>query len=115
MNVSPIDAGTLRELEATAGADFVRELVATFLAEAPRMLDDLREALIAGDSDRFRRTAHSLKSNANTFGATALAAKARELELGGLDSARAGGDTYLDALAGEYARVATTLSESHRA
>jgi HPt (histidine-containing phosphotransfer) domain-containing protein len=115
MNVSPVDSGTLRELEATAGADFVRELVATFLAEAPRMLDDLREALIAGDAERFRRTAHSLKSNANTFGATALAAMARELELGGLDSGRAGGSAALDGLFDEYARVASALSESNRA
>ena len=32
---------------------------------------------------RFRRAAHSLKSNGETFGATALAALARELELDG--------------------------------
>jgi len=112
MSALPIDLGTLRELEATAGADFVRELVATFLAEAPQMLDGLREALAGSDAERFRRTAHSLKSNANTFGATALAVMAKQLELGGLDSGRG---AALDALAGEYARVAKALSESHRA
>jgi HPt (histidine-containing phosphotransfer) domain-containing protein len=36
---------------------------------------------------RFRRAAHSLKSNALTFGATELAAHAWALELGGLDAA----------------------------
>ena len=38
------------------------------------------------DADRFRRAAHSLKSNSNTFGALRLAALARELELNGLDA-----------------------------
>ena len=33
---------------------------------------------------RFRRAAHSLKSNSNTFGALALGAMARELELAGV-------------------------------
>jgi HPt (histidine-containing phosphotransfer) domain-containing protein len=37
-------------------------------------------ALAAGDVDSFRRNAHSMKSNANTFGATELAALAKELE-----------------------------------
>jgi HPt (histidine-containing phosphotransfer) domain-containing protein len=47
----------------------VRELVDTFLAEAPSMLADLRESLASGEAERFRRAAHSLKSNGNTFGA----------------------------------------------
>ena len=53
------------------------------------MLDDLRDALAARDADRFRRAAHSLKSNSNTFGARTLGAMARDLELGGLDAALA--------------------------
>ena len=72
------------ELQASAGADFVVELVDTFFEEAPQMIADLRAALAAGAAERFRRAAHSLKTNANTFGATALGAQARELELGGL-------------------------------
>ena len=33
------------------------------------MLAELRDALAGGDADAFRRAAHSLKSNSNTFGA----------------------------------------------
>ncbi len=115
MSADTIDLATFRELEATAGADFVLELVATFLAEAPRMLADLGQAHADGDADRFRRTAHSLKSNSNTFGATTLGAMAKKLELDGLASVRAAGDAPLDALAAEYARVAQALSELRRA
>ena len=106
-----IDLATFDELKATAGADFVGELVETFLGEAPAMLADLRSAFAAGDADRFRRAAHSLKSNGNTFGALTLGAMARELELGGMEPVQAAGGAPLDALAQEYARVAQTLGE----
>jgi len=111
MTQPTIDQATFDELQETAGAEFVVELVDTFLAEAPLMLDELRGALAAGDADRFRRTAHSLKSNSNTFGALRLGAMARELELTGLAAVLAAGVAPLDALAGEYARVAAALSE----
>jgi histidine phosphotransfer protein HptB len=115
MTQSTIDPATFAELQETAGAEFVGELVDTFLAEAPLMLDELRSALAAGDADRFRRAAHSLKSNSNTFGAVPLGALARQLELSGLAHALAAGTGPLDALAAEYARVATALKELTRA
>jgi HPt (histidine-containing phosphotransfer) domain-containing protein len=93
MSDATIDAATFAELQESAGADFVKELVQTFLEEAPAMLSELRESLAAGQADAFRRAAHSLKSNSLTFGALALAALAREL----------------DPLAAEYARVARAL------
>jgi len=100
-----IDAATYAELESAAGAEFVAELVGTFLEEAPRMLAELAEARSAGAADRFRRAAHSLKSNGNTFGALRLGMLARELELGGLPAD--GG--ALQALEDEYRRVAAAL------
>ena len=106
-----IDLATFEELQDTAGKDFVRELVGTFLEEAPQMLSDLRGALAAGNAEQFRRTAHSLKSNSNTFGALRLGTMARELELKGLDHARQGGGGALEELAQEYERVAAALKE----
>jgi len=110
-----IDSAVFEELKETAGADFVRELVETFLNEAPGMLAELRRALAAGDADRFRRVAHSLKSNSNTFGASALAALAKKLELGGFAVAREGSSEPLSALSAEYDRVAKALTELRRA
>ncbi len=110
MRASPIDMPTFEELKATTGAEFANELVGTFLEEAPLMLNDMRSALGSNDADTFRRAAHSLKSNCNTFGALALGAQARTLELGGLSSVQAQGTQALDALDAEYARVAAALS-----
>jgi len=115
MATPTIDRATFDALKETTGADFVAELVDTFLEEAPAMLSELRGAYAAGDADRFRRAAHSLKSNSNTFGATTLGALARELELGGLAKASEGGGAGLDALTQEYARVAAALTEMRHA
>ena len=102
MTQPTIDPAAFDELKETAGADFAVELVDTFLAEAPSMLAELRRAFTAGDADSFRRAAHSLKSNGNTFGARAFAAMAKELELGGIAPVRSAGGVPLAALDEEY-------------
>ena len=115
MSEGTIDRSVFEELKTTAGADFVHELVDTFLTEAPGMLSELRRALDANEADRFRRVAHSLKSNSNTFGASTLAAMAKQLEIGGFAAARAEGGAPLSALTTEYGRVAQALTELRRA
>lgn len=100
-----IDPATFAELQEAAGADFVGELIDTFLEEAPQMLAELRAAQAAGSADAFRRAAHSIKSNANTFGALRLGERALTLELGGLVSDAAD----VDALEAEYAGAAAAL------
>jgi HPt (histidine-containing phosphotransfer) domain-containing protein len=111
MTPPTIDLTTFEELKETTGADFAKELVDTFLEEAPAMLLELRQALAAKDADKFRRAAHSLKSNCNTFGARTLAAMSRELELSGLTPALEANAQPLDALAQEYKRVAAALTK----
>jgi HPt (histidine-containing phosphotransfer) domain-containing protein len=111
MTSSAIDLARYSELQDTAGADFVVELVDTFLEEAPGMLAELRSARAATDADRFRRAAHSLKSNSHTFGALDLGALARDLELTGMSADAAQDAARLDALEAEYARVAAALKD----
>ena len=110
MSAPAIDAATYEALKETTGAEFVVELVDTFLQEAPTMLEDLRRALAAKDAEKFRRTAHSLKSNSNTFGALTLGAMARELELTSASKVSEGRAEPVDALADEYSRVAAALT-----
>jgi HPt (histidine-containing phosphotransfer) domain-containing protein len=105
MSEPRIDRAIFAELQAAAGADFVVELVDTFMQEAPVMLGELRAARAEGAPEQFRRAAHSLKSNANTFGATELARLARELELGELPQEVAS----LDALVAAFDAAAAEL------
>jgi HPt (histidine-containing phosphotransfer) domain-containing protein len=105
MSEPVIDLPTFIALQEAAGAEFVVELVDTFLEEAPVMLAELRSTQAAGAADAFRRAAHSIKSNSHTFGATKLGDMARDFELGGLVTDPA----PLDALETEYQRAAAAL------
>ncbi len=107
MTTQTIDPAAFNELQETAGAEFAAELVGTFLEEAPEMLAELRAARFEGAVDRFRRAAHSLKSNSQTFGATELAALARALELGSIPTS----DAPLITLEAAYTRAAQALRD----
>ncbi len=71
-------------LEATrriiAQHEFVAVLLDSFSEDAPRLLQQLRAGLGAGDRESVQRAAHTLKSNAQTFGASHLASLCAELE-----------------------------------
>ena len=67
----------------TMGADFINEVIEVFNEDAPKLLQDLQQALTANDADLFRRAAHSLKSNSAAFGAVKLSEMAKELEIMG--------------------------------
>ena len=111
MDAAVIDPTTFADLQETAGAEFVAELVGTFLEEAPGMLAELRDARAAADGGRFKRAAHSMTSNCQTFGALGLGAMARALELQGLNADPARDAAALAALDAAYAQVAAALTE----
>ncbi len=77
-----IDRKVLERLSEGTGGDvgFVTELIEQFVADAPQLVAAAREGLERGDAEEVRRAAHTLKSNAATFGAHGLADAARELE-----------------------------------
>lgn len=106
-----IDKAVFEELQSSAGADFVSELVGTFAEEAPPLLADLRAARQAADADSFRRAAHTLKSNGATFGAVELEALARVLELAGLAANPAQDEAAIDALQAALNRAVMALQE----
>ena len=110
MSTPLIDPAVFGELQAAAGADFVAELVQTFAEEGPRILDELAAAHAERAADRFRRAAHSLKSNSQTFGATRLAAMAKALEVDGFPADA----TPLSALEDELRRTLAALDEVAR-
>lgn len=81
-----IDKNIFHALKESTGEDFIIELIDTFLEDTPSQLEQLRTALAAQNAEAFRRAAHTLKSNAATFGANQLAALARELEMMGREN-----------------------------
>lgn len=105
-----IDRTTFEELKQMSGEDFISELIDAFLEEAPNMISQMHSALETQDVETFRRNAHSLKSNANTFGAVELGTLARELEMMGRENNLNIGNRLED-LKKEYKNVAEVLRE----
>lgn len=106
MSHNLIDPSVFEDLAESVGADFAAELASTFLADAENMLADLDAALASGDADAYRRAAHSIKSNAQTFGAGPLADAARDIET----STALDGDA-VRALQDLWRKTSTTLQE----
>jgi histidine phosphotransfer protein HptB len=105
-----IDKVIFEELKQMSGADFINELIDAFLEDAPHMIQTMHTAAETGDVETFRRNAHSLKSNAYTFGATELGGLARELEAMGRENNLAIGDR-LEVLREAFGTVAQELRE----
>lgn len=68
------------QLLSTAGPAGAAVVLGAMIDSAPRLLAGLQKALTEGNAKEFRRSAHSLKANAATVGATALAQTFQTLE-----------------------------------
>jgi PAS domain S-box-containing protein len=100
----------LTQLEATVeDPTFVRELISTFLSDAPHLVGALRSSLEQDKTEQLRIAAHTLKSNGRTFGATALASLSEELELSAQKRTLVGADELVTQIEDEYARVESAL------
>lgn len=110
-----IDDEVFSALVDSAGADFMPELIDSFLEDAPQGLAALQAAAAVGDAVGFRRAAHSLKSNGVTFGATAFAEAARALEHTPLEALGAEAPARVQALAAQFDGVAAALRERRHA
>lgn len=110
-NTLLLDPNALRSLAdlLEGDRDAVREIVDAFVEEVPQRLADLRAGSGGKDAARVGRAAHTLKSNALTFGATRLGQLCLELET----AARAEDLTRAPGLAGqieaEWSRVEPAL------
>ena len=102
-------AAALDQLRALAGEEFLGELVGTFLAETPPLVEALRRASVEGDVQQLRRGAHTLKSQAWTFGAPALADLCQRLETLAAAGTPDGAAELVDQIAAEYGRAAAAL------
>ena len=106
-----IDEKTFDELKQMSGAEFINELIDTFLEDSPKLIEEMESALKVNNVDSFRRAAHSLKSNAATFGASELFALAKELEMLGKENKLNETGDRLKALKESYESVRKELIE----
>ena len=75
----PSDAELLARFD--GDCELLKELAGIFLQECPRMLEDIREALRAGNSTALERAAHALKGSVGNFAMPGPGETAQRLEL----------------------------------
>lgn len=106
-----LDRAALDALAEMTGGDpeFLAELIDTFLADGPALLGAMETAAAGDDAATLRRAAHTLKSNARTFGAMTLGAVCQEIEERGATSNLDGITGLIERARGEYPAVVAAL------
>ncbi|MGZ3237708.1 MAG: response regulator [Burkholderiaceae bacterium] len=90
------------------GADFA-ELTALYLADSPKRIASLTEAVSEKNASRIASVAHSLSGSCASIGATVLAAICKELEIQSKAEQLDNIEEMLAEIGTEYARVTTKL------
>jgi two-component system sensor histidine kinase/response regulator len=75
----PTDAELLARFD--GDSDLLKELAGIFVQECPKMLDEIRAALVAADSRALERAAHTLKGSVGNFALHGPWETAQRLEL----------------------------------
>jgi CheY-like chemotaxis protein/HPt (histidine-containing phosphotransfer) domain-containing protein len=105
-----LDATALESLRDLGGDGFLTEVIDTFLSDAPAAIATLRASQAGGDAEVLRRTAHTLKSNGQTFGAAGLADLCRDLEQRAKNGEVEGTAELVDRIEREYRAVEQALA-----
>jgi HPt (histidine-containing phosphotransfer) domain-containing protein len=111
-----LDQATLESLMDSVGGDaeFMTELIDTYITDAPQQLEALNASLAAGYVDGLVRPAHTLKSSSASLGALGLAERCRQLELAAKSGSLEGVTESIEGIAAELERVVTALERTKR-
>jgi two-component system sensor histidine kinase RpfC len=110
LEAEPLDSRALGDLESLGGRDFVRDIVAQFVADAASVLASLSAAIASRDQKAFREQAHALRSCAANVGAQnvyRMCLAWRDLDA---QEIAAFGSQYMQMLEEEFERVRGALA-----
>jgi HPt (histidine-containing phosphotransfer) domain-containing protein len=104
----------LAELLELAGGDqaFVTEMIDSYLATSPALLEQIRTSIAKQDAGALRLAAHTLKSGSRDMGVTALAQLFARLESMGTDGKLEGAADLFAQADALYAHAAAELSSA---
>jgi HPt (histidine-containing phosphotransfer) domain-containing protein len=74
------DPAPLHQLAADLDVETTKEIIASYLGEAPTLLAAAVRSLRQNNIDEFRRAVHTLKSTSANMGATRLSESSKRLE-----------------------------------
>ncbi len=109
-----INHEALRRFQTMMGEDnpdALADLIDGFLSEAPRLLEQIHQALAARDMPALQRAAHTLKSTSALFGAETLSSLCKELEAMAHAGTLDGADHAIGRIEEELRRVRKALEQ----
>jgi HPt (histidine-containing phosphotransfer) domain-containing protein len=80
MSVDPTALEPYREVMGEEADAFIAEIIGMFMANAPKLIEQMQQNIAINDNMTFIRNAHTLKSNSATVGAMALSKLLASLE-----------------------------------
>jgi len=98
-----------RELDPAGGLGLAMQVAGVFLETSSEAVDEVGEAIAAGDADAMRRAAHGLKSSAANVGGKTLTELVRELEELGREARLEEARPLFDSVSREYGRLRAEL------
>jgi CheY-like chemotaxis protein len=114
--IAAVDEAVIGRLASSLGEEgreSVAALIETFLDHVPDQIARLSAASERGETGDMRREAHTLKSNAASFGALRLAELCRELETAAKNGTLDGASDLIDRIATELGHVTDELGRIH--
>lgn len=109
--LNPAAIQALRDLSPEGSSDFLRELIAIYLADSPKQLTQLEDALNRQDAALALRAAHTLKGSSGNFGAELLSRMAHEIETACKANNLAAAKSSLPDLKNQYSLVVEALQQ----
>jgi CheY-like chemotaxis protein/HPt (histidine-containing phosphotransfer) domain-containing protein len=111
-----VDKAVLDRLVASMGGDpaFVAELIEEFDTDAPKLVGELKRGISEGNVEVVHRAAHTMKSNASTFGADELATLCAELEAAAKGGSLERGPELLAQIESAYATAGGELQQARK-
>lgn len=101
----------LRELDPSGGCGFMKQVMQTFQQMAEGHLQQIEQAVDAGDADALRRGAHTFKSSSANVGAESLSLLLRELEVFGRNGQTEEAKPLLGVMRKVYGQAAREIYE----
>ena len=109
--LNPIWLGQIRELDTTGGNVLLHKILQAFLESAPNNMRQIEQAIINGDADSLRQSAHALKSSSGNIGAENLSALLKQLEAHGRTRELTHAETLQESLRQHYQQALTEINQ----
>lgn len=105
--LDPVVFDEMRELMDDAMGTFIT----TYLGNSPKLISEMEQGLMSGDSNSIQHSAHQLKGGSGSIGALVLSGLAQQIEQMARDRTLDGIGPLLDRLKMEFSRVDAELRD----